>query len=64
MFGNEIKEGLHLLPLLFDKEKVLKAVDATVKFYQSNAKGGERFGRTLIRLGADGLKRDVEEAVK
>jgi dissimilatory sulfite reductase (desulfoviridin) alpha/beta subunit len=64
MFGNEIKEGLHLLPLLFDKEKVFKVVDATVKFYQNNAKGGERLGRTLIRLGADGLKKDVEEAVK
>ncbi|GHV73908.1 hypothetical protein AGMMS49940_12100 [Spirochaetia bacterium] len=64
MFGNEIKEGLHLLPLLFDKEQVFKAVDATVKFYQSNAKGGERLGRTLTRLGDAGLKKDVEEAVK
>ena len=64
MFGNEIQEGLHLLPLLFDKEKVFKAVDATVSFYQNNAKGGERLGRTLTRLGAEGLKKDVAEAVK
>jgi dissimilatory sulfite reductase (desulfoviridin) alpha/beta subunit len=64
MFGNEIKEGLHLLPLLFDKEQVFRAVDTTVTFYQNNGKNGERLGRTILRLGAEVLKKDLEEAVK
>ncbi|MDR1625729.1 MAG: 4Fe-4S binding protein [Spirochaetia bacterium] len=64
MFGNEIKEGLHLLPLVFDKEKVLKAADVAVRFYQANGKAGERFGRTLMRVGADSLKKDLEEAAR
>jgi dissimilatory sulfite reductase (desulfoviridin) alpha/beta subunit len=63
MFGNEIKEGLHLLPILFNKEKVFKAVDTTIQFYQKNGKGGERLGRTLIRVGTAELKKELEEAV-
>jgi dissimilatory sulfite reductase (desulfoviridin) alpha/beta subunit len=64
MFGNEIREGLHLLPLIFDREKVLKAADVAVRFYQARGKAGERFGRTLVRVGAGDLKKDLEEAVQ
>jgi dissimilatory sulfite reductase (desulfoviridin) alpha/beta subunit len=64
MFGNDIQEGLRLLPIVFDKERVLKAVDATVVFFRNNAKSGERLGRTLLRLGSGGLKKEVEEAVR
>ncbi|MDR1316344.1 MAG: 4Fe-4S binding protein [Spirochaetales bacterium] len=64
MFGNEIKEGLRLIPLVFDREKVLKAADVAVRFYQEHGKAGERFGRTLMRTGADDLKRALEEAIR
>jgi dissimilatory sulfite reductase (desulfoviridin) alpha/beta subunit len=64
MFGNEIKEGLRLLPLLFDKEQVFKAVDAAIRFYEQRGNPGERLGRTLSRVGTEMLKNDVEAAVQ
>ncbi|MDR1932853.1 MAG: 4Fe-4S dicluster domain-containing protein [Spirochaetales bacterium] len=64
MFGNEIKEGLHLLPIVFEKDKVFKAADATIQFYRSHGRAGERMGKTLIRVGAEVLKKDLEEALK
>jgi dissimilatory sulfite reductase (desulfoviridin) alpha/beta subunit len=64
MFGNEIKEGLRLLPLIFDKSRVFKAADAVIKFYRDHAGPGERLGRTLTRVGTEGLKKELEEAVR
>jgi dissimilatory sulfite reductase (desulfoviridin) alpha/beta subunit len=63
MFGNEIKKGLQLLPLLFDKALVFRAADTVIKFYRDNAKSGERLGKTLTRIGAEGLKKELGEAV-
>jgi dissimilatory sulfite reductase (desulfoviridin) alpha/beta subunit len=62
MFGNEIREGLHLLPLIFDKRQVFKAADAVITFYRNQAKPGERLGKTIARVGAEGLKQELEEA--
>jgi NAD(P)H-nitrite reductase large subunit len=59
MYGNAIQEGLRLLPILFDKEAVLKAADAAITFFQNNAQKGERLGRTLRRLGVEGLRQAV-----
>ncbi|MDR2743247.1 MAG: 4Fe-4S binding protein [Treponema sp.] len=63
MFGNEIKEGLHLLPLIFDTAQVFKAADAVINFYRNHAKAGERLGRTITRVGTGGVKKELEEAV-
>jgi dissimilatory sulfite reductase (desulfoviridin) alpha/beta subunit len=63
MFGNEIKEGLHLLPLIFDKFQVFKAADTLIGFYRNHAKPGERLGKTLTRVGTAELKKELEEAV-
>jgi dissimilatory sulfite reductase (desulfoviridin) alpha/beta subunit len=63
MFGNEIKPGLYLLPLLFEKARLFKAVDATIHFFETHGKAGERLGRTLIRVGPQKLQKDLEEAV-
>jgi dissimilatory sulfite reductase (desulfoviridin) alpha/beta subunit len=62
MYGNTIQKGLRLLPLLFDKARVLKAADAAITFFQNNAKQGERLGRTLLRLGSGGLQQELEAA--
>jgi dissimilatory sulfite reductase (desulfoviridin) alpha/beta subunit len=64
MFGNDIKEGLSLLPMVFDKEKLFKAADAAVKFYETHGKPSERLGKTLARTGSDELKKQVEEAIQ
>jgi dissimilatory sulfite reductase (desulfoviridin) alpha/beta subunit len=64
MFGNDIKEGLRLLPLIFDKGQVFKAADAAVKFYEANGRPSERFAKTIVRLGSGDLKKKLEEAIK
>jgi dissimilatory sulfite reductase (desulfoviridin) alpha/beta subunit len=64
MFGNDIKEGLRLLPILFDKDQLFKAADAVIHFYQTHGNGGERLGKTLNRVGTADLKKELEEAVQ
>jgi dissimilatory sulfite reductase (desulfoviridin) alpha/beta subunit len=63
MFGNDIKEGLRLLPLIFEKSQVFKAADGIIKFYKTYGKPSERLGKTIARVGADVLKKDLEEAL-
>jgi dissimilatory sulfite reductase (desulfoviridin) alpha/beta subunit len=63
MFGNEIREGLRLLPLIFDKARVFKAADTVIRFYRDHAKPGERLGKTILRVGAGELKKELEEVV-
>jgi dissimilatory sulfite reductase (desulfoviridin) alpha/beta subunit len=63
MFGNEIKEGLHLLPIVFDRDAVFKAADAAIQFYRTHGKAGERMGKTIARVGAAVLKKNLEEAL-
>ncbi|GHV05749.1 hypothetical protein FACS189485_13210 [Spirochaetia bacterium] len=63
MFGNDIKEGLRLLPIIFEKDQVFEAADAVIKFYEAHANAGERLGKTIGRVGADVLKKELEEAL-
>ncbi|MDR1956212.1 MAG: 4Fe-4S binding protein [Treponema sp.] len=63
MFGNEIKPGLRLLPILFEKDQVFKAADATLAFFAAQARPGERLGKTLTRVGPETLQKQLEEAV-
>ncbi|MDR3201144.1 MAG: 4Fe-4S binding protein, partial [Spirochaetales bacterium] len=64
MFGNDIKTGLNLVPILFEKDKLFNVVDAAIKFFEANGKPSERLGRTLERVGKDGLAKAVREAVQ
>jgi dissimilatory sulfite reductase (desulfoviridin) alpha/beta subunit len=63
MFGNEIREGLRLLPLIFDKARVFRAADTVIRFYREYGKPGERLGKTIARIGVERLKKELEEAV-
>jgi dissimilatory sulfite reductase (desulfoviridin) alpha/beta subunit len=63
MFGNEIQEGLSLLPLVFEKEQLFKAADAAIRFFETHGKPGERMGKTIKRVGQGPLKKALEEAV-
>jgi dissimilatory sulfite reductase (desulfoviridin) alpha/beta subunit len=63
MFGNEIKPGVRLLPILFEKEQVLKAADAAIRFYEAHGKAGERLGKT-IASGTAALKECLNEALR
>jgi dissimilatory sulfite reductase (desulfoviridin) alpha/beta subunit len=62
MFGNEIKPGSRLLPILFEKEQVFKAADATIRFYEAHGKSGERLGKTLS-AGTAVLQKYLNEAL-
>jgi dissimilatory sulfite reductase (desulfoviridin) alpha/beta subunit len=64
MFGNDIQEGLHLLPIVFDKEQVFKAADGAIKFYEAKGKPSERFAKTIARVGSGELKKQVEEVIQ
>jgi dissimilatory sulfite reductase (desulfoviridin) alpha/beta subunit len=64
MFGNDIKTGVNLAPIVFDRDKVFKAADAALEFYAAHAKPSERFGRTLERVGDGGLRKAVQEALQ
>ncbi|MDR2658474.1 MAG: 4Fe-4S binding protein [Spirochaetaceae bacterium] len=59
MFGNEIKTGAYLLPVLFERAQVFNAADAVIRFYEANGKAGERLGKTLTRVGFDVLKKEL-----
>jgi dissimilatory sulfite reductase (desulfoviridin) alpha/beta subunit len=63
MFGNEIKPGSRLLPLLFEKEQVFKTADAVIRFYEINGKAGERLGKTIARIGIDSLQKELNAAL-
>jgi dissimilatory sulfite reductase (desulfoviridin) alpha/beta subunit len=64
MFGNDIQEGLHLLPFIFDKSQVFKAADMAITFYEAHGKPGERFAKTIARVGSENLKNQLMEVLR
>jgi anaerobic sulfite reductase subunit C len=63
MFGNEIRQGQHLLPVLYEKEQLFSAVDTAIRFFEAYGQAGERLALTLERVGADILKKMLAEVV-
>ncbi|MGN0549702.1 MAG: 4Fe-4S binding protein [Acutalibacteraceae bacterium] len=61
-FGNSIQKGRELLPIIDSKETLMKVADAAIDFFDENANAGERFAKTIERVGVDKLKAKVEEA--
>jgi dissimilatory sulfite reductase (desulfoviridin) alpha/beta subunit len=61
-FGNNIQKGTELLPLIQDTDTLLRVADAAIDFFAANAKPGERFAKTLERVGWEPFKEKVEEA--
>ncbi len=56
--------GKPLLPLITEKEQLFRVVDAAIAFFQEHGKPGERFRRTIDRIGEDQLKEKLEEAIR
>lgn len=52
-YGNEISVGRKLFPLIRDEDNLFEIVDSTITFFQNNAKRGERFAKTIERVGLD-----------
>ncbi len=61
-FGNDIRKGSELLPIITDEDALYRVADAAIDFFAENANPGERFAKTLDRVGWDELKESVEAA--
>ena len=59
LYGNKISVGKRLLPLIFSEDVLYKIIDATLAFFEKNARQGERFGSALDRVGWDLLKKEL-----
>ena len=59
-FGNSIQKGTELLPIIEDEDTLFRVADAAIDFFAENAQRGERFAKTLDRVGWDKLKEKVE----
>ncbi|MHB9294009.1 hypothetical protein Holit_03133 [Hollandina sp. SP2] len=62
-FGHETRVGKPFLPVLKEKDTVLKVIDYTVSFFERNADKGERLGKLIDRIGIDAFKKVLEAAV-
>lgn len=62
LFGNKIYKGESIVPIIKDKETLFRVADAAVKFFEDNAKAGERFRFTLQRVGEDKFEQVIKEA--
>lgn len=61
-FGNHIVKGSELLPLIEDEETLYRVADAAIDYFDEHANPGERFAKTLERLGWDEFTEKVQEA--
>ena len=61
-FGNSIRKGTELLPIIEDEDTLFRVADAAIDFFAENAKPGERFAGTIERTGWDKLREKVEAA--
>jgi anaerobic sulfite reductase subunit C len=64
LFGNTISIGRQLFPILFEKEELHKVIEVTLEFFKIHGKQGERFGRTLDRVGWNLLEKAVKDVLK
>lgn len=62
-FGNSIQKGREILPFIEDQEALLRVADAAIDFFDRNARPGERFAKTIERIGWDQLKAETEAAL-
>ncbi len=60
LFGNSIAIGRQLIPRLLSKEELHTVVETTLAFFKQHGKPSERFGKTLDRVGWDGLRQQLE----
>lgn len=60
LFGNRIAIGRQLLPPIFSEEALHEAIEATLDFFQTYGKQGERLRTTIERIGWDHFKSKLE----
>ena len=63
LYGNRIAVGKTILPIIFDEDKVYELVDVALKFFEENAKSGERFRNMLDRVGWEAFQEELEKVL-
>lgn len=61
-FGNSIEKGRELLPVIEDDATLYRVTDAAIAFFAKHAKPGERFAKTLARVGWDEFRKEIQDA--
>ncbi|HWQ79808.1 MAG TPA: 4Fe-4S binding protein [Anaerovoracaceae bacterium] len=61
-FGNMIARGEQVLPIIRDKETLLRIADTTLDFFDRHANPSERFRAAIDRTGWDKFKEAMEAA--
>ena len=64
LYGNKIAVGKNFLPIIFDESKLYEIVEVALKFFEENAKAGERFRNMLDRVGWEKFISEVEAVTK
>ena len=61
-FGNMIAKGQQFLPIIKDKETLLRVADAALDFFDKHAQPSERFRVAIDKVGWDKFRAEMEEA--
>lgn len=61
LFGNTISKGETIIPFIEDHDKLMEICDAAIRFFDDNAKPGERFKFTIDRVGQEKFKEKILE---
>ena len=64
LFGNRIVIGRQLISVPLTKAKLHKVIEATLNFFEANAKSKERLCTTLDRVGWDLLEEQLHDVLK
>ena len=62
LFGNHIAKGETVIPLITDHDVLLRVCDATISFFNDNAKSSERFKFTIDRVGKEKFAETIRKA--
>lgn len=63
LYGKQITIGRNFLPLLHSEDELYRVIDVVLDFFESHAKPGERFARTVERIGWDKVEQLVQEVL-
>lgn len=61
-FGNHFHLGQEIVPFVEDKDTLFRIADATIQFFDDNAKAGDRLQFCIDRIGQDKFNQVVQDA--
>lgn len=61
-FGNSIRKGEHILPVIHDEKTLFAVADAALEFFEENAKPKERLYKVIDRIGREKFEAQMKAA--